>query len=283
MTSLPKVLYKYCDRWGADILEHYRLKVTPFNKFNDPFELAPRMRPDFSVEDASIALSAVDLQRDLYAESVRRRQFTGSFEEFTALMRVVKGDLAAKISEDYPQDAAEFRRDHIDIISTEFGLICLSAVPDDILMWSHYTNGHAGFVIGFDTSSELFADPVVHEVDYQEERVLMGHAGNMRDAPKRAEIIRSLIRRKSPHWRYEQEWRQLHFLAKCVPRPNPRQPAEVIYYKPIPSAAVCEVITGARCDSDQVGQLLRRPELAHVTRRCARLHDSEFKLVFENP
>jgi Protein of unknown function (DUF2971) len=282
MNSLPKVLYKYCNRWGVDILRHHRLKVTPFNQFNDPFELAPRMRPDFSVEDARKAIASVEFQRDLYAVTFTRGQFNGSFEQFAELIGVVRDDLAANLSENYPKDAAEFRLRHLDTISSDVGLICLSAVPNDILMWSHYTKGHTGFVIGFDTTNEFFARPTVLEVDYQEERVLMGHYSDPRDAKRLAEIVNSMIRRKSPHWAYEKEWRQPHVLADCVHQPDPRQADKLIHYKIIPSGAVCEVITGSRCDSKDVDELLSHAEFAHVKRCRARIHDTEFKLTFED-
>ena len=48
--KLPPILYKYCDLRGLDILANLRLKVTPFNEFNDPFELAPRMELANSTE-----------------------------------------------------------------------------------------------------------------------------------------------------------------------------------------------------------------------------------------
>src|SRR5262249_33519683 len=153
------------------ILLHRRLKVTPFNEFNDPFELAPRMRPDFPERDARLMLSDAEFQSKLYEISVLKGDFTGSFDEFCDVLLAVEGPLAAKAVEDYPRDAAEFRLTHQSTISREFGLICLSEVPDDILMWSHYTEGHSGLVIGFNTTDEFFAHPPVHKVEYKKERV----------------------------------------------------------------------------------------------------------------
>ena len=42
------VLYKYCDPRGIDILQSLRLKVTPPNQFNDPFEFMPRVETEIS-------------------------------------------------------------------------------------------------------------------------------------------------------------------------------------------------------------------------------------------
>jgi hypothetical protein len=38
------ILYKYADDSGIRILEDLRLKVTPPNEFNDPFEITPNTR-----------------------------------------------------------------------------------------------------------------------------------------------------------------------------------------------------------------------------------------------
>ena len=223
-----------------------------------------------------------DFQRALYDRTFGQGQFSGSFEQFVNLIRIVRDDLAAKLAADYPKDAVEFRMNHLPTISKEFGLICLSSVPDDILMWSHYTEGHTGFVVGFDTTNEFFANPPVHKVEYKEERVLMGHYSDRRD--ERSVLIGSLIRRKSIQWSYEHEWRQLHKLDTCVsqPHPNPQRPNERVYYKPVSPAAICEIITGNRCDPSAIDQLLNRAEFAHVKPRHARIHETDFKLVFED-
>jgi Protein of unknown function (DUF2971). len=172
---LPKVLYKYCDGRGIDILRNLRLRVTPFVRFNDPFEITPRMRQDFPIQEARAALTNPQNLRDLYESGVRIGLLNCSFEEYKAFTIASRDDLAAKIVEDYPTDAKQFREEHMPTMSREFGLICLSAVPNNILMWAHYTDGHRGLVVGFDTSNEFFRVPPIHEVNYSSERVLLGH------------------------------------------------------------------------------------------------------------
>jgi len=278
--NLPNPLYKYCDGRGIDILLHARLKVTPFNQFNDPFELAPRMRSEFKLEDAQAMMRDPEYQRDLYKITVSLDQFRASFEQFRDdILAVVANDLANKLVADYPKDAATFRESHMEQISREFGLICLSQIPDDILMWSHYTNGHTGFVIGFDTTNEFFADPQVHEVLYRNERVLMGHFGDLRDAAYRSDIIKALITTKSSHWDYEREWRQLHMLAQCVTEPDTNRAGQRLYFKQLSKSAICEVIVGCRCNEEPIKEVLSATEFQHVRRRRANIHDSEFQLV----
>jgi hypothetical protein len=40
--------------------------------------------------------------------------------------------------------------------------------------------------------------------------------------------------------------------------------------------------TGNRCDPSAIDQLLNRAEFAHVKPRHARIHETDFKLVFED-
>jgi len=81
---IPEILYKYCDPEGVDILDSNRVKVTPCDKFNDPFELMPRMRPDFPEEGAKHVVSNLATQRMLYEGTLKSNKFTGSFEEIVA-------------------------------------------------------------------------------------------------------------------------------------------------------------------------------------------------------
>ncbi len=184
--NIPPTLYKYCQPGGIDILERLRLKVTPPKYFNDPLEFAPRMRSGFNIEDARRSVSRREFRRVHY-QTFLRAGFSASFEEFNKIfLAEIKEQLAQQIVAGYPQDAKQFRDQQVEFVSREIGLICLSAVPDDILMWAHYTDSHMGFVIGFDTTDKFFTSPRVREVKYLNKRVLMGHWDDMRDAKRRA-------------------------------------------------------------------------------------------------
>lgn len=278
MARFPPVLYKYCKPDGVDILEHLRLEVTPPMYFNDPLEFAPRMRPEFSIEDARKYVSRREFRRLQY-QTFLQAGFVGSFEQFEIFfLGKVREDLAKKVVEDYPKDAEQFRDEQVEFVSREIGLICLSAVPDDILMWAHYTDSHKGFVVGFDTSDEFFANPVVHEVRYLSKRVLMGHWGDMRDAKRRATQVNSLIRRKSPHWKYEKEWRQARAFVNCQPSQHPSDKNRTLYHASISAKAITEVIKGLRCTDGRVEELLKQPHFSETQLRKVVLHESEFKL-----
>src|SRR5207249_4525613 len=102
------------------------------------------------------------------------RILTKTYHDFLEAIRNHSEALTGGLIESYPESAGEFRRTHINMVSAEFGLLCLSEIADDILMWSHYTRSHSGLVIGLKTSHEFFLNPPLLDVVYNRERVLMG-------------------------------------------------------------------------------------------------------------
>ena len=81
------------------------------------------------------------------------------------------------------------------------GILSLSERRDDILMWSHYANGHRGLCLGFAASDNdpFFARalPVVYSAAQP--------VFDPRDDDFRAS--EKVVLTKSEHWSYEREWR----------------------------------------------------------------------------
>lgn len=86
------------------------------------------------------------------------------------------------------------------------GVYCLSEKNNDILMWSHYSDGHKGLCIEFDASQEDTIFWEATKVVYQEEYPVV----NIMDIGRPEEFRKALLT-KSKHWEYEQEWRILRF------------------------------------------------------------------------
>lgn len=105
----------------------------------------------------------------------------------------------------------------------EMPVICFSEVNDDILMWSHYTQGHTGFCIEFERKEDNdlgmwdSCAPIVYNSDNQ---VLIFTPQQLKNSESFTKIATS----KSPYWGYEKEWRLIahHDLAdKLIPLPVP--------------------------------------------------------------
>lgn len=73
---------------------------------------------------------------------------------------------------------------------------------DDILMWSHYTDGHKGLCLEFDPTKEitLFGQALKVRYSYDYPSVNIINIGE-------PEEFRKALLTKSKHWEYEQEWR----------------------------------------------------------------------------
>lgn len=96
--------------------------------------------------------------------------------------------------------------------------LCFSENIDSILMWSHYSNNHTGFALGYDLRSLLLPNdknlglyPVIYsEKRYNAEEFLLYLFGSLMKAPVHNVDLMSSIKLllyKSLDWQYEQEWR----------------------------------------------------------------------------
>ena len=211
---MDRLLYKYCDPRGIDVLARLRLKVTPPNRFNDPFEFTPQMR-ELSSEASLRYVFDQNAMREIYPKLIESGRFSGSLTAFENEVGRRSPDLAKALNETFPQIAEDFRRGFVDTISKTFGVICLSAISDDILMWGHYTNSHTGMVIGFAREHDFWRHSELQQVEYTKDRAIFSPSIE-RDDPKHQLQTKAIIRCKSSHWAYEQEWRQLRLLADCV-------------------------------------------------------------------
>jgi hypothetical protein len=78
-----------------------------------------------------------------------------------------------------------------------FGISCFSDIQDNILLWSHYSDGHKGLCLEFDFSQDEHIDGWLWKVHYSNDYPIII---NNDDA------IKGLIT-KSTHWEYEREYR----------------------------------------------------------------------------
>ena len=117
----PADVYKYCDARGTDILLKLRLKITPPNRFNDPFEFAPRIKPTVARQEARRLVKARQSERELFERMTAEGQFAGSFKRFKKLTRSNREKLVQAVMTGYPHVAKDFRKDNLDMVSREFG------------------------------------------------------------------------------------------------------------------------------------------------------------------
>ncbi len=125
-----------------------------------------------------------------------------------------------------------------------YGVYSLSAIDNDILMWAHYADSHKGFCLEFNRTEDNFLQNA-RKVNYpkNDEYPALTWPKNPNEGLQVAETI---VRTKSRHWKYEQEWRMLE------ERPDSQEAAggyighEVDY----PNDMLAGIIFGERMSSE---------------------------------
>ncbi|MFZ4861219.1 DUF2971 domain-containing protein [Sphingobacterium sp. Mn56C] len=206
--NFPIVLYKYRGYEGENVIKNYNAKTllnfelfasSPKN-FNDPFDLS--------------------LPYVFSNDSFTLDNFINEYFELLD-PKVLKGKKKEEILYDATRqynfmkyNPEEFWNSRAELISSLdhdfYGVLSLAKNYDNILMWSHYSNFHKGYCIGFDTN--LFFDLISKK--YEEFGCKIGPVNYQLDYPeidftKQRDIKTSFVRCFTKHkcWEYESEYR----------------------------------------------------------------------------
>lgn len=275
-----KVLYKYVASRGIDILDRLRVKVTPPNQFNDPFEVTPRSCTPHTKQRL---LCDRKRSRKVYEMMRAAGDFSGSWSQF-------KHGLPRAVDRTLPQIQAALRAQEnvgnltfVDQASQYVGIICFSASPNDIVMWGHYGESHEGLVIGFDVDDQSFPripDLGVRKVKYSRARYPFD--GGLRPASRRwYEQLNETLFHKSTAWSYEKESRLVLPLTGAESEGSDGMRT---YYIRISASAITEVIFGCRTTPTfqrEVRNILSLRRFRHVKVLRADRHPDRFSLVLK--
>ncbi len=190
---IPKTLYKYRD-WSNEfhkrLITNQELYFAKPSEFNDPFD------------------GNIPIRWDLMT-------YEDCFKQNLNLLNTIHGDKDQNLVKAYAKKITDEKELwHPDSLSKEspeqqkkwdsiIGLCSLSAVKDNILMWSHYGANHTGIAIGFDSKSLSqnydfdYIEPINYQYNYPE---ILGTEGSTSQFHKKFFY-------KSDSWKYEKEWR----------------------------------------------------------------------------
>jgi hypothetical protein len=244
----PPILYKYIswdNEYHKKILTENKIFFSSACNFNDPFdsyifiqkEKIENLDYDKALEfvKKSIKIDNPGLN-DVEIESIAKKQYDKD---------LFKDSENIIFSHKYVRDSAY----------ENFGILSLSEIRHNILMWSHYAHSHQGICIGFDTSIlkacfyETFKKyriaimpfKVIYQIDYP----IIDPNNPAPDNFKMQFTIKSL------DWCYEKEWRYILF-----DRTN--------FEIEIPQNAISVVILGSRIPRDhrmEIIELLRNKNM----------------------
>ena len=254
LDNIPDILYKYrCwdDPYQKRILTDNEIYLASADQFNDPFDSTLPYRfieDDLTPENIYIKLHELgreqwpNISEEELQQKCYERQMSGIFENG----QYWKGDY----------------EDHKKEMNTKFGILSLTSKNSNLLMWSHYSNSHRGFCIGFDKYI-LFKviygtlGPVIYSNEFPSVGLF----------DKNFQGLARILMTKSKDWEYEDEYR----VTKID---SARQ-----VFK-FPNEAVKEIILGYKMEDDykdEIGKLARQ-KFPNSTIYESQMNLEQFKL-----
>lgn len=250
----PECLYKYrsCTEDTISAFENDELWMSTSDMFNDPFDTLIQFNEN-EFRSACIAMSdpnVLETMTHYFANGGQIAPIVSQIVDENELVRL--RELAMVASANHKQgDHDEQQRVNMKIqlayymtylpqIVQSFSTVaCLSEKIDSILMWSHYSDNHKGFALGYDFKSffpsqenGLGLFPVVYGVKrYDANEYLIWMLCSLIQMPAHNPDMMSSIKLllyKSMDWKYEHEWR----LINCKPCALPVSRANPINVKP---------------------------------------------------
>lgn len=204
--------------WVRDSILHSKHFFASPLSFNDPFDC----RPYFELRgtrtelikyyDQLIARHMPELGRDARRAEARRRVSDPAFDPRL------------------PGNMDGFRKMYQDTVTSQVGVMCISEIADDILMWAHYADSHRGICLVFDPNDAFFA--TAQPVLYREERPRVNPLVHSQE-----QMLDAAMFTKSKHWSYEREWRILQYKKGAG-----------VYTVPVPS--LVQVVLGANISAE---------------------------------
>jgi len=186
-------LYKYRNFSTRSLvsLEHDKLYFSNPDNFNDPFDCS--IRPVYTkgeVEDFVDDFKYAVMHIQKCTEDIARQYIEKRFNENIETLK------------------EEMFQYYKKIVLRQFGVFCLSAKNNDLLMWGHYADSHKGFCLEFIKEKDHFFRES-KEVDYPEDNNYPEY-----DWPKNPDemmaMSEKIILTKARHWVYEEEWRVIN-------------------------------------------------------------------------
>ena len=286
----PTRLYKYFPAERLAVLTNGLVRFTQPGDFNDPFEMRAPIARVMSSDEMHAQLR--DETKKKVVEQLQRSR------EYRRLSPVNSDALVEKFldiavnsakSETVPLlDSAHNAFCNVmsnqlmpDAANKVLGVLCLSEIGTNPLMWGHYTNSYVGFALEFDATHEFFTCPSgMHEdvgqtskVRYTNERPTLSFGG---------EPSLAFMFSKASDWSYENEWRMIRTL-KNADSVIPQSPFDIHLFR-VPFEAITSVIVGHRMTKSNFDSLcasLAAAPLRHVSLQRIQLHETEFSLTIE--
>jgi hypothetical protein len=186
--TIPGILFRYrpLTTYSLAELANSHIWFSSVMEFNDPFEFQFQIRHlEETPDNREFVISTIQTGTGLPRDAVEAELNTYDWGAFRETFEMPRKNL-------------------MNAIRTQ-GVCCFSSRNDNLLMWGHYTGGHTGYVIGYDTSCFPFAHAI--PVLYSDHLCSF----SIHDLFHRmAQCLEQIVTRKATDWSYEEEYRLIH-------------------------------------------------------------------------
>jgi len=270
-------LFKYIHPERLDVIENLEIRFTQPDALNDPFELQPHFESIVAEADilASLSQTPVDL-RPMVAQAYEMlSEAQRTMLPLEAAREAVEAFMATDDARDATAQALQiFLRSMRDgaapireaiyrAFNENVGILSLSEIPDNELMWAHYANSHTGLVLAFDERHEFFNRRRTENDEFYFIRKVVY---SDRPAVSMATLDGdALLVTKGTKWTYEREWRMLVPL-KTATRSLPIG-GDTVHLFTFPPDALKGIILGAHATiaiATSLQNLLNDQALRHI-------------------
>jgi len=150
----------------------------------------------------------------------------------------------------------------LTLISNHIGILSLSKIDNNLLLWSHYSNCHQGIVIEFEDEHPFLTqfenkdhqDRI--EIEYTDIRPdLKLNNWNM-SQENALEMAKKILFTKSTEWRYEQEYRLVRSLNNATHLNCKDNNGFDIYVFDFPTEIIKSIIFGCRVNEENKKYLM---------------------------
>jgi hypothetical protein len=276
-------LFKYLPPERKDVFETQCLRYSPPAVFNDPFEARPHFT-GYAPVDAWECGCSRRFERVLHDQYCAmscefREQF--SYSLFSEMLECQRQDIYKIFRAVDASFVPAINAMMHETFSEKLGVLSVSEVKDNQLMWSHYARSHQGFVIEFDRTDTYFTDRKVSSDDlWQLKKVVYA------DRRPHTTVIdfdmQAILLTKHCSWSYEREWKDFRPL---------NQASKVIDAKPfpihlfaIPPRCIRSLIFGAKMETalkDELRSVVRGHEsFRHLVVCETALDDQDYAMTF---
>lgn len=174
-------------------------------------------------------------------------------------------------------------------LGKDYRVICFSSSTvskkNEILLWSHYANKHAGVRIGFTFPANL-RDPFrLYKVKYRKQRVPLDATKGADGIAQIKKAFRECQYRKSTSWKYESEHRGIAHLTKVKRGVQRRVRGRLELLVKIEPTWVQRVDFGLNCPEKvktRIVDLLKQQRYLHVSCHEAKPHESAYALMYSS-